>query len=252
MALTLCSLFSLLVVVIGTTGVAHAVAGAQSAASITVDPFNDPRTTVNRATTEAITTSASPNNFVINSTQRSVWEDVTVQSVINDSPYNNATATADSTGSTVSQLALALANGNGGYSANAQTVHDVDFQVILGGDILVSAVYDVLMQVYADYTNESASGYLLAGLYLRNLTQLTESSDVVEIMYSTVSVPEEYFASLQGALSTTLNFATGDFGSFRVIVDGGATADSVPEPSTLALLGFGLVGAALLRKRIRN
>jgi hypothetical protein len=238
--------------------VAHAVAGAQSSASVSVDPFNDPRATINRATTEAITTSASPANFVINSTQRSAWEDVLVESSITDSSYNLSAGTASTFTPpvpplpTVAQLSVALAEQMGDYSANAQSLHDVDFQVTQGGDLLASAVYDVLLQVYADYAGESATGYLLAGIYLRNLTQLTEASDVVEISYTTVSVPDSYFVTLQGPLSATLAFATGDYGSFRVIVDGNAAAHSVPEPSTVALLGLGLVGAALLRKRNRN
>jgi hypothetical protein len=251
MALTLCSLFSLLVVVIGTTGVAHAVAGAQSSALVTVDPFNDPRTTVNRMTTEVITTATSPNVFVINSTQRDLWEDVLppIESSVTDGPYNAATGTAYSSGSTVSQLSLALADGMGGYSAEAQTVHDVDFLFTgTAGELTVSGVYDVFMQIYNDNANESVSGYLLAGIYLRNIDQLSESSDVVILNYLT-----ETFTTLQGPLSATLAFASGDHGSFRVIVDGRADAySSVPEPSTLALLGFGLVGAALLRKRIRS
>jgi hypothetical protein len=253
MALTLCSLFSLLVVVIGTTGVAHAVAGAQSSALVTVDPFNDPRTTVNRATTEIITTATSPSNFLINTSMNETWTDVfpPVETRISDSTYNAATGSAYTEGATVSQLSLAVADGGGGYSAYAYSLHDVDFLFSgASGDLTVSAVYDVFMQVYKDYANENASGYLLAGIYLRNLTQLSESSDVVEVAFSPGDLPNPLY--LAGNLSATLAFASGDKGSFRVIVDGSADAYSVPEPSTLALLGFGLVGAALLRKRIRN
>ena len=252
MTLILCSLFSLLVVVIGTTGVAHAVAGAQSSALVTVDPFNDSRTTVNRMTTEIITTATSPSDFQINTSINETWTDVfpPVESRITDSTYNAATGSAYSEGATVSQLSLAVADGGGGYSASAYSLHDVDFLVTASGDLTVSAVYDVFMQVYKDYANENASGYLLAGIYLRNLTQLTESSDVVEVALPSRDLPNPL--SRSGNLSATLTFATGDFGSFRVIVDGMADAYSVPEPSTLALLGFGLVGAALMRKRIRN
>ena len=90
MVLTLCGLFSLLVVVIGTTGVAHAVAGAQSSASVTVDPFNDPRTTDQPYDYRGHHHSCRLRlRFIINSTQRSVWEDATVESVITDTSYNN-------------------------------------------------------------------------------------------------------------------------------------------------------------------
>ena len=253
--LTLCGLFSLLVVVIGTTGVAHAVAGAQSSASVTVDPFNDPRITRDRETTEAITTATSQANFVINSTQRSAWEDVMVESSITDRSYDLSTATASSSGPTVAQLSLALSETMGypvGYSANAQSLHDVDFTFNgAGGNVIASAVYDILLQAYRDTAGDSASGYVLAGIYLRNITQLTEASDVINLNFTTITVPDN-FITLEGPLSATLAFATGDYGSFRVIVDGNATAVAAPEPSTLALLGLGLVGAAMLRKRNRN
>jgi PEP-CTERM motif len=247
---TLCGLSALLVVVIGTSGVAHAVAGALSSASVTVNPFADPLATVNLSTTDAIATSASSLNFTINSALRTAWEDAQVQASTADSPYSNATGTADSTGATISQLSLALANGSGAYSANAQTLHDVDFTVTGNVTLTVTAVYDLFMQVYKDYAHETATGYLLAGVYLRNLTQLTESSDVVELNYLPASNPNPL--SQTGTLSTILAFAAGDAGTFRVIVDGNATTESVPEPSTFALLGLGLAGAALLKRRNRH
>ncbi|WP_214172650.1 PEP-CTERM sorting domain-containing protein [Citrifermentans pelophilum] len=249
-----------LAIMLSTAFDAYAISGAQSSASVSVDPFNDPRMIINRVTTETITTSSSPSDFQINSTQSNIWEDALVESTISDGPYKLSTSTASSSGSMVNQLSLALSDAGGDYSANAQTVHDIDFQIGLGGALQATAFYDVLLQLYADNGKESASGYLLAGIYLRNLTQLTESSDVVQFSYSTSTFPEEYFTSLQGSLSTSLDFATGDYGSFRVIVDGNAfassqpaqSADPVPEPSTLALFGIGAIGAALVRKRSRR
>ena len=244
--------------VIGTTGEAGAVAGAQSSATLTLTsmtaapPYQMP--TLNAMSTEAIATSTSPGTFIIDSVSTPRWEDVQVTTSISDSAYNVSLTNADAAGQSVSQLALAAADRSGQYMADAQALHDVNFFATGDATLTVSAAYDILLQVFKDNPSESASGYYLAGLYLWNLTQNTES--LVEVTdtftYAAGADPAAIYAQFSDTLVSSLAFAAGDAGAFRIIVDGHAEAYSVPEPSTFALLGIGLLGAGLVRRRTRH
>jgi len=88
-----------------------------------------------------------------------------------------------------------------------------------------------------------------AALYFFNSTTYADDADVQELI---PAMPGNYFDARSGLLTATVFFNDGNTGSFRFIVEGEASASSVPEPSMLALLGIGLFGGALLRKRIKR
>ena len=90
-------------------------------------------------------------------------------------------------------------------------------------------------------------GDALGMVETRGLVGMIEAADA---MCKTANVVFVGWQKVDAGLVTAI--VRGDVGSVRFIVDGNATANSVPEPSTMALLGIGLLGVALLRKRNRH
>jgi hypothetical protein len=165
------------------------------------------------------------------------------------SGYNFATTTALANSSGLNQESIASANDPGAsYYANAWSVYDGFFTVTGSGNITITAGYDLFLQLFTDFPSESAFGWSSASLNIFNSSTFGFTSDVHELISAT---PGNYLDYTSGTLTATLPFEAGQTGSFRLIVEGEAAA-SVPEPATVALLGIGLFGSALLRKRIKR
>jgi hypothetical protein len=239
----LCSTFLLLFMVLGSTVSAHAFAGAISSAELTNIVFNDPNVTPSLITYESTGISTTPYDYSISNSGTSLITD----------PYNSSTTTVSSSLTSVNQNAIVSANLLGSFQADTQSLLNIFFQVNGTGFVTASADFSLLLQAFADNTAiESASGFSSASIYLFNTTQSTADFSASQgLSFYTSATSLDYLDSLSGLLATSLQFNTGDYGLVSFIVEGNATASSVPEPSTFALFGIGLAGAALLRKRSR-
>jgi hypothetical protein len=235
--------FALAVMVLAAAGSAFAFAGAESSSAINLNTLNislESGMSMNPPlqSFESTGYSVSPTDYQFGS-----------ETSLKDSAYNFAATTALADSSTINQLSIVSAGGLGAYYATAQSLIDGFFAVSGNGYITITADYDLFLQVFTDWASESASGMSRASLYFFNSTTYVDDSDVQQLI---PAVPGNYFNAQNGQLTATLFFNDGDTGSFRLIVEGEAAASSVPEPSMFALLGIGIFGGALLRKRIKR
>ncbi|MDD2897892.1 MAG: PEP-CTERM sorting domain-containing protein [Desulfuromonadaceae bacterium] len=244
MIITLYSLFLMMLVVFGSAISAHALAGAYSSAELTNISYII-NTVPYSISNESIGISTTPNAYAISPTGTNLSTD----------PYNFSTTTVSSDPTTIFQNSVVSANMSGTNTADASSFFDVFFDISVAGNVSASATYDLFLQVFSDTAAENAYGFSSASIYLFNTTQGTSNQSASQtISFDSLNIPTvNYLDILAGSLSTSLSFNAGDSGSIRFMVEGNATATSpVPEPSTFALFGIGLVGAALLKRRARN
>lgn len=195
--------------------------------------------------TETIGASTSPNDYQIAYNAVNSWADSSATTSLTSDAYNLAVSTVLADNLALSQNSIASANLLGTYMAATQATRSGYFTVAGAGRITITIPYDISLQVYADAPPlESARGLAGAGLYMLNTSNYSASSDYQFL--------QDVTGAQGGFLTASLDFLDGQSGSFQVLVEGGAEASSVPEPSTMSLLGLGLAGAALLRKRKKS
>ncbi|MHC4182877.1 MAG: PEP-CTERM sorting domain-containing protein, partial [Planctomycetota bacterium] len=92
------------------------------------------------------------------------------------------------------------------------------------------------------FPGEHAAGFAFAGIFVKNLT--TGSLDLsYDLVYNSVQDGGSFnpIAGLN-VLSVGRDFYTGNIGIMGAIVASGVKAEPVPEPTTMALFGIGMVG----------
>ena len=131
--------------------------------------------------------------------------------------------------------------------ANAYACRWGDFIADSSGWVTFSADYEFSQSLRTDYVGEWAHGFAKAELWLLDLYMFVVDDDTAEL--------ENFAPNGQsitdgdaGTLTVSLWFEEGFVGSFVAGVENKADVE-IPEPTTIALLGFGAL--SLLRRKRR-
>ena len=126
------------------------------------------------------------------------------------------------------------------------------FTVSGNGIVTLDVPYGLGVAIIAEHLTEYASAVAEAIGVLTNLGtgQRVRQSERIS---ASVDGPDGQFDSARlGTLSMYLEFLDGQTGSFMTMAHSEGSVSSVPEPSTFLLLGGGVAGLVLLRRRGRG
>jgi hypothetical protein len=150
-----------------------------------------------------------------------------------------------------SGLANALASVTGFGQADVFVVESVfthDFTVTEAGTLTVTAEYTYFQELFSDSAGSFVSSNPEAGLFLYDDVGYDPIASAVAGVSTSFYGPGLILSGLQsGPLSLTFDLAPGYY-TFEASATGSASA-AVPEPGLILLLGSGLIGLGILRKR---
>lgn len=118
------------------------------------------------------------------------------------------------------------------------------------GTIQIDAYQGNNQEDVSDYQAESigiVATFATSGLFVGN----TLSFDITAIFNALIDVDETSLGIRLAAVPVPANQGAWTFDNFRLTSDDLTTPTGVPEPGTLALLGFGLAGVGFARRRKR-
>lgn len=176
------------------------------------------------------------------------WSDTTAGNNVSYGIYafSSSSAFASTSLQAINQTSTVASDGNGTFLASSEAlVSFMRFVATGAGDVTLSIpTFELALQLYTDYVNESASGK--AGVYVDFFNDTTGVGGV--LLNQFIDTAQIVAGS---ATPLIVPFANGEEGSFFMYVYGDVTANSVPEPSTMLLVGTGLACAVIIRRRIR-
>lgn len=167
------------------------------------------------------------------------------------SPSGSAIGSAFTNPRTLFASATASSAFGSPFQSDAAALRSAGFSVSGSGDLTVSVGYSLSQSLSTSLFREFAEGFAFAGLLLYYDDNSAVAADT-DVILNSILDGDSLFASRTGTLSATLFFNDGQGGFFDVLGSGHSAVAPVPEPSTVILLGAGLAGMGLLRKRFKR
>ncbi len=169
---------------------------------------------------------------------------------INDSSGSLIEARSPDTNSPTSVFSKSISRLNtAGYvTASSAAVYTAYFTATGSGTLNFSLLFNVIMSLTSSGSDEGAIGD--AGYEV--VFSLYDDSDNGYESYSTFTGSYDSMETYPQSFSESLALAAGDKGSLDFTVWTYGYTYSVPEPLTVSLLGFGLVGLAMFGKSRRR
>ena len=149
-----------------------------------------------------------------------------------------------------------------GYATSTSTFASVNAEAgVFKGLYVASAAYTQLVDITATSGAGNLEFDLTVSSFLKNIglipgptaygssTLSASSSFWLEMWNFSLPSPVRVEVTEIGDYAISQTFAVGDAGYLKIELLADASAEAVPEPSTFLLLGSGLAGLALLRKK---
>ena len=242
--------YALMLTIVSLSPSAYALSIVSNTAEIYWPLINitmEPNININMTHKESISSvSASHNNFSVMDEDRIFdWVPTGAHSAIING-QNKAIADAFTDSGKLYESAYAYSDSGEYYFSVAAAYRHGRFTVSGDGNITIEVPYLIKMDMAGYLPGDHAEGFSLADLMIFNETSSlydVSTDEFSDVIYGTNFIDE----TRSGTLSVTLAFNDGDSGSFSTGAINLAIVGSppiIPEPTTILLLGSGLIGLA--------